>query len=62
MGDLHFIRTVVSSVSELTLFISHDLAVVADIADQIVVIQEGRIVEAGEKLETLDGIDHIETL
>ncbi len=32
--------------------ISHDLAVVADIADQIVVMQEGRVVEAGNR----DGI------
>ena len=36
------------------IFISHDLAVVADIADQIVVMQEGRIVESGDR----EGIFH----
>ena len=36
------------------IFISHDLAVVADIADQIVVMQQGKIVEAGNR----EGIFH----
>ena len=36
------------------IFISHDLAVVADIADRIVVMQQGRIVEAGDR----EGIFH----
>jgi oligopeptide transport system ATP-binding protein len=31
------------------LFVSHDLAMVADIADQIVVMQAGKIVEAGDR-------------
>jgi oligopeptide transport system ATP-binding protein len=36
------------------IFVSHDLAVVADIADRIVVMQNGKIVEAGDR----EGIFH----
>jgi peptide/nickel transport system ATP-binding protein/oligopeptide transport system ATP-binding protein len=40
------------------IFISHDLAVVADIADQIVVMQEGRIVEAGDRRGIFHNAEH----
>ncbi|CAA0116639.1 Glutathione import ATP-binding protein GsiA [Halioglobus japonicus] len=40
------------------LFISHDLAVVADIADQIVVMQEGRIVETGNRDDIFRNAQH----
>ena len=40
------------------IFISHDLAVVADIADQIVVMQEGRIVEAGDRAGIFENAQH----
>ncbi len=40
------------------LLISHDLAVVADIADQIVVMQEGRIVETGDRNDIFRNARH----
>tara|TARA_R110002073_G_scaffold128034_1_gene273681 strand:+ start:7086 stop:8732 length:1647 start_codon:yes stop_codon:yes gene_type:complete len=40
------------------LFISHDLAVVADIADQIVVMQQGRIVETGNREDIFRNARH----
>jgi oligopeptide transport system ATP-binding protein len=40
------------------LFISHDLAVVADIADQIVVMQKGRIVETGNRDDIFRNAQH----
>ncbi|MEZ5502738.1 MAG: ABC transporter ATP-binding protein [Halioglobus sp.] len=40
------------------IFISHDLAVVADIADQIVVMQEGRVVEAGGRDDIFHNARH----
>ncbi len=40
------------------IFISHDLAVVADIADQIVVMQQGKIVEGGSSEHIFHNAEH----
>ena len=40
------------------LFISHDLAVIADIADQIVVMQEGKVVETGSRSDIFHNAQH----
>lgn len=40
------------------IFISHDLAVVADIADQIVVMQQGKIVEGGDADHIFNHAEH----
>ena len=40
------------------IFISHDLAVVADIADQIVVMKEGKIVEGGDSDHIFHHAEH----
>jgi peptide/nickel transport system ATP-binding protein len=40
------------------LFISHDLSVVAAVADDIVVLYGGRVVERGPAVDLLDGIHH----
>ena len=40
------------------LFISHDLAVVSDIADQIVVMEKGKVVESGEPKAIFDNPQH----
>lgn len=53
-------KQILSLISELrrefntaVLFITHDFGVVADIADRIVVMRHGQIVESGEKLDIL---------
>jgi ABC-type dipeptide/oligopeptide/nickel transport system ATPase component len=40
------------------IFISHDLAVVADIADQIIVMQNGRVVEHGGRSDIFEQAQH----
>ncbi|MFK8041895.1 ABC transporter ATP-binding protein [Congregibacter sp.] len=40
------------------IFISHDLAVVADIADEICVMQQGKIVEAGNREAIFSNAEH----
>ncbi|MFT6958219.1 MAG: oligopeptide transport system ATP-binding protein [Halieaceae bacterium] len=40
------------------IFISHDLAVVADIADQMVVMQTGKIVETGDRKAIFENAQH----
>ena len=43
------------------LFISHDLAVVSDIADQIVVMEKGKVVESGQPKAIFDNPQHAYT-
>ncbi|MEP5569123.1 MAG: ABC transporter ATP-binding protein [Halioglobus sp.] len=40
------------------IFISHDLAVVADIADQIIVMQQGKVVEGGDSQHIFHNAEH----
>lgn len=50
---LELIRTLRDERGMSVLFISHDLAVISELCDRIVVMREGRIVEEGEAREVL---------
>jgi len=55
---LDLLRDLVREFDMGLLIITHDLAVVADIADQIVVMQNGRVVEAGATQDLLANMQH----
>ncbi|MEP4486743.1 MAG: ABC transporter ATP-binding protein [Halioglobus sp.] len=55
---LHLIANLQTKRDIGVIFISHDLAVVADIADEIVVMQQGRIVEAGDREGIFSNASH----
>ncbi|MEJ8561897.1 dipeptide ABC transporter ATP-binding protein [Yoonia sp. GPGPB17] len=55
---LDLLRDLVREFDMGLLIITHDLAVVADVADQIVVVQKGRVVEAGQTQHLLAHMQH----
>lgn len=55
---LDLLRDLVSEFGMGLLLITHDLAVVADVADKIVVMQKGRVVEAGETKYLFAHMEH----
>jgi peptide/nickel transport system ATP-binding protein len=55
---LDLLRDLVREFDMGLLLITHDLAVVADVADQIVVMQNGRVVEAGQTQTLLTNMQH----
>jgi peptide/nickel transport system ATP-binding protein len=55
---LDLLRDLVREFDMGLLLITHDLAVVADVADQIVVMQKGRVVETGETQALLTNMQH----
>lgn len=48
------IRELVREFKVAAIYISHDLAVVAQMADQVVVLKDGRVVEAGDKRRLIE--------
>lgn len=55
---LDLLRDLVREFDMGLLIITHDLAVVADIADKIVVMQKGRVVETGATQDLLQNMQH----
>jgi peptide/nickel transport system ATP-binding protein len=55
---LDLLRDLVREFDMGLLLITHDLAVVADVADQIVVMQKGRVVETGKTANLLANMQH----
>jgi peptide/nickel transport system ATP-binding protein len=50
---LALIKTLQRERGTAVLFITHDMGVVAEIADRVVVLQQGKLVEAGDKTQVL---------
>ena len=55
---LHLIRDIQQPRGMGVLFITHDFGVVAEVADRVAVMQEGRIVEAGDASQVLNAPQH----
>ena len=55
---LHLIKDMQSRLGTGVLFITHDFGVVADIADRVIVMQEGQIVESGTASQVLNKPEH----
>ena len=55
---LQLLRSLVDETGMGLILISHDLAVVAEMTDDIVVMREGKVVDAGPTLQVLRGLSH----
>ena len=56
---LELIKEMQQGLDTGVLFITHDFGVVADIADRVVVMQEGNIVETGKAKQVLNKPQHL---
>ncbi len=55
---LHLLKRLVKKEGMGLILITHDLAVVADMADRVAIMQKGVVVEAGETLEVFTNMQH----